>query len=84
MMMGLLQFPMMFLSGVMFPIQQMPWFLQWLSRIIPITYAADAMRKVMVLDAGLMDVLPQIAILVAFGALTMAIAIPVFRWSVTR
>jgi ABC-2 type transport system permease protein len=81
---NLLMFPMMFVSGIMFPVEQMPWFMQWLSQIIPITYAADAMRKVMILNAGLQDVLPQIAILVAFGVVTMAIAIPVFTRSMTR
>lgn len=81
---NLLMFPMMFVSGIMFPVEQMPWFMQWLSQIIPITYAADAMRKVMILNAGLQDVLPQIAILVAFGVVTMAIAIPVFTRSMTK
>jgi ABC-2 type transport system permease protein len=81
---NLLMFPMMFVSGIMFPVQQMPWFMQWLSALIPVTYAADAMRKVMILNAGLQDVLPQIAILVAFGIVTMAIAIPVFKKSMTR
>ncbi|MGA9139493.1 MAG: ABC transporter permease [Methanocella sp.] len=81
---NLLMFPMMFVSGIMFPVQQMPWFMQWLSAIIPVTYAADAMRKVMILNAGLQDVLPQIAILIAFGVVTMAIAIPVFKKSMTR
>ncbi len=81
---NLLMFPMMFVSGIMFPVQQMPWFMQWLSAIIPVTYAADAMRKVMILNAGLQDVLPQIVILVAFGIVTMAIAIPVFKKSMTR
>jgi ABC-2 type transport system permease protein len=84
MIVNLLMFPMMFVSGIMFPVQQMPWFMQWLSALIPVTYAADAMRKVMILNAGLQDVLPQIAILVAFGIVTMAIAIPVFKKSMTR
>jgi ABC-2 type transport system permease protein len=81
---NLLMFPMMFVSGIMFPVQQMPWFMQWLSALIPVTYAADAMRKVMILNAGVQDVLPQIAILIAFGVATMAIAIPVFTRSMTR
>jgi ABC-type polysaccharide/polyol phosphate export permease len=42
--------------GVMFPIQQMPWFMQDLSKLIPLTYAADAMRKIMLLNASLADV----------------------------
>ncbi|HMK47780.1 MAG TPA: ABC transporter permease [Methanocella sp.] len=81
---NLLMFPMMFVSGIMFPVEHMPWFMQWLSAIMPVTYAADAMRKVMIMNAGLQDVLPQIAILIGFGVVTMAIAIPVFKRSMTR
>ncbi len=82
--MTVLQFPMMFLTGVFFPIQQMPWFMQALSNLLPLTYAVTAMRKVMILNASVADVLPEIAILVVFGAITLAIAIPVFRRSMTR
>ncbi len=84
MVINILMFPMMFVSGIMFPVQQMPWFMQWISELIPVTYAADAMRKVMILNAGLQDVLPQIAILVVFGIITMAIALPVFKKSMTK
>jgi ABC-2 type transport system permease protein len=84
MVMGLLQFPMMFLSGIFFPIQQMPWFMQEIAHLIPLTYAAAAMRKVMILNAGVSDVLPEIAILLGFGIVTMVIAIPLFRRSMTR
>ena len=42
------QFPMMFLSGVFFPIAAMPPFLQTIARLIPLTYLADALRQVMV------------------------------------
>jgi ABC-2 type transport system permease protein len=82
--MTVLQFPMMFLTGVFFPIQQMPWFMQDLSQILPLTYAVSAMRKVMILNAGIMDVLPEVAILIVFGAVMLAVAIPVFRRSMTR
>ncbi|AFD00787.1 ABC-type multidrug transport system, permease component [Methanocella conradii HZ254] len=81
--MTVLQFPMMFLTGVFFPIQQMPWFMQGLSKLLPLTYAVSAMRKVMILNAGLVDVLPEVAILLVFGAIMLAIAIPVFRKSMT-
>jgi ABC-2 type transport system permease protein len=84
MIVNLLMFPMMFLGGVFYPIQQMPWFMQAISKFIPLTYAADAMRKIMLLNAGISDVLPQIVILVVFGIVTMAIAVPLFRKSMTR
>ena len=51
-----LMFPMMFLSGVFFPIQQMPWYMQDISKVLPLTYASQALRKVMVLGAGIPDI----------------------------
>ena len=84
MLVNLLMFPMMFLGGIFYPIQQMPWFMQDISKLIPLTYAADAMRKVMLLNANLGDVMVQVLILIGFGVVTMAIAIPLFRKSMTR
>lgn len=81
---NLIMFPMMFLAGIFYPIQQMPWFMQDISKLIPLTYAADAMRKVMLLNANIGDVFVQILILLAFGVVTMGIAIPLFRRSMTR
>ncbi len=84
MIVNLLMFPMIFLGGVFYPLQQMPWFMQAISQFIPLTYAADAMRKIILLNAGIGDVLFQMLILVAFGVVTMAIAVPLFRKSMTR
>ncbi len=84
MLMTTLMFPMMFLSGVFFPIQQMPWFMQDISKVLPLTYASDALRKVMVLGAGIPDITTDLAILIVFGAVLTAIAVPVFRRQMTR
>ncbi len=78
MIMDFLMFPMMFLAGVIFPIQQMPWFMQDISKVIPLTYAGDAMRKIMLLNANVADVSTDIIILLAFGVITMLIALPLF------
>ena len=79
-----LMFPMMFLSGVFFPIQQMPWYMQDISKILPLTYAADALRKVMVLGAGIPQISTELIVLIAFGIVMIAIALPVFRRMMTR
>jgi ABC-2 type transport system permease protein len=84
MLMTTLMFPMMFLSGVFFPIQQMPWYMQDISKVLPLTYASDALRKVMVLGAGVPNITTDLAILIAFGAVLTAIAVPVFRRQMTR
>jgi ABC-2 type transport system permease protein len=84
MLMMTLMFPMMFLSGVFFPIQQMPWYMQDISRILPLTYASDALRKVMVLGAGIPQISTDLIVLIVFGAVMIAIAVPVFRRMMTR
>jgi ABC-2 type transport system permease protein len=84
MMMTTLMFPMMFLSGVLFPIQQMPWYMQSISKFLPLTYAADALRKVMVLGANIPAISTELIVLIVFGAVMTAIAVPVFRRMMTR
>ncbi len=84
MLMMTLMFPMMFLSGVFFPIQQMPWFMQSIAQFLPLTYAADALRKVMVLGAGIPQISNELIILVVFGVVMIAIALPVFKRMMTR
>jgi ABC-2 type transport system permease protein len=84
MLMMTLMFPMMFLSGVFFPIQQMPWYMQGISKFLPLTYAADALRKVMVLGADVPAISTELIVLIVFGAVMTAIAVPVFRRMMTR
>jgi len=84
MLMMTLMFPMMFLSGVFFPIQQMPWYMQDISRVLPLTYASQALRKVMVLGAGIPAISTELTILIVFGVVMTAIAVPVFRRMMTR
>jgi len=79
-----ISFPMMFLSGIFFPIQQMPWYMQDVSKILPLTYEAQALREVMVLGAGVSDITTELIVLIVFGAVLMAIAVPVFRRLMTR
>ena len=79
-----LTFPMMFLSGVFFPIEQMPWFMQSLSKMLPLTYVADALRKVMVLGADVTMLTTELSILIGFGVIMTAIAVPVFKRAMTR
>lgn len=84
MVMMTLMFPMMFLSGVFFPIQQMPAFMQDIAHLLPLTYAAQALRKVMVLGAGLDAVSTEILILFGFGIVLLAIAVPMFKKAMSR
>ena len=84
MVMMTLMFPMLFLSGVFFPVQQMPWYMQTISKMLPLTYAADALRKVMVLGAGIPQITTELAVLIGFGVVMIGIAVPVFKRAMTR
>jgi len=74
-----LMFPMMFLSGVFFPLQQMPWYMQGIAHFLPLTYATTALRKVMVLGADISAVSTEIMILIIFGLVLLLVAVPMFK-----
>lgn len=84
MLMMTLMFPMMFLGGVFFPIQQMPWYMQDIAQFLPLTYASNALRKVMVLGAGIPQISTELIVLIGFGIVMIAIALPVFRRMMSR
>jgi len=44
---NLLRFPMMFLGGVFFPVEAMPMPLPYIARVLPLTYATEALRAAM-------------------------------------
>jgi len=77
---SVVQFPMMFLSGTFFPIEQMPPFLQGIARLIPLTYLSDALRQVMVGGAPFAPLWVCAAVLLGWLVVCFAIAARKFRW----
>lgn len=60
--------PSMLLSGVIFPIENMPEALQWISLVIPARYYVESLRGVLLRGNGLDVLWPQAAALLAFAA----------------
>ena len=56
-----------FLSGVFWPVAQLPKVLQPVSYILPLTYANDALRGVMLKSAGIGDIAGQLSALLVFA-----------------
>jgi len=79
-----LTFPMLFLSGALFPIQQMPLAMQYISKGLPLTYAVEALRKCIVLGTGISGMMTEIWVMIGFGVIFTAVAIPVFNRAITR
>jgi ABC-2 type transport system permease protein len=77
---SMIQFPMMFLSGAFFQIDQMPQFLQVVARIIPLTYLADALRQVMVGGAAFAPLWVCAAVLLGWLVVCFGIAARKFEW----
>ncbi|MGA7076162.1 MAG: ABC transporter permease [Halobacteriota archaeon] len=84
MIMMTLTFPMMFLSGVFFPLQQMPQFMQIISQLLPLTYAVSALRRVVVLGAGIPAISTDIIILFGFGIVLLSVALLAFERAMKR
>jgi ABC-type multidrug transport system permease subunit len=63
----LVSFPLIFMTGAVFPLSQMPDFMQGIARAIPLTYAIEALSWVMLRGETLGDVAWQLGALIAFG-----------------
>lgn len=66
--------PMMFLSGVFFPIETLPTLMQGVVQVLPLTPLIDAMRKISVEGLPITDCLPQIAALSVWVVVSFALA----------
>ena len=67
--------PVILLSGMIFPIENMPVILQWLSCVIPARWYIDAMRTLMIQQSAISYVIGDIAILAAMTVIILAVAI---------
>jgi len=76
----LVQFPMLFLSGIFFPVDFMPDFMRPLVAIMPVTYLGDALRQTMVNATPLHSMTIDVAVLAGWLMVSMILAIRFFRW----
>lgn len=80
---GILNFltwPMMFLSEVWFSIEGAPHWLKMFANIFPLTHLLRAARKIMNDGEGLVDVVPEISILLIMTAVFLTIGASLFSW----
>lgn len=75
-----INFPMLFLSGVFFPLAILPAFLAPIVRAMPLTYLADAFRQV---TAGATPAFPMwvdVAVLAGWAVVCIVLASRFFKW----
>jgi ABC-2 type transport system permease protein len=66
--------PQIFLSGVILPVEQMPGYFQAIARVLPLRYAVDGLRGIMLEGQGLGDVGMELAVLCTFAFILMSLA----------
>lgn len=77
---NLLAWPMMLLSGAWFSLEGAHPIAQKLSQIFPLTHMITAARAIMNDGASLLDVMPQLLVLLAMAAVFFVIGALMFRW----
>jgi ABC-2 type transport system permease protein len=78
--MNLVMVPMWIFSGIFFSTDRFPAAMQPFVQALPLTALNDALRGVMLEGSGLSLVLPDLAILAAWGAVSFVLALKFFRW----
>lgn len=71
--------PQLFLSGVLWPVEQMPGYLQWASDFLPLTYAVQGMRAVMLEGKSLVEVPLELGVILAFAVAMSALGAATLR-----
>lgn len=71
--------PTMMLSGMLFPIESMPPFLQAISQIIPARWYISAVRKVMIQGVDVFFVWREIAVLTGMALLFIGVSLKMFN-----
>ena len=77
---SIVQFPLMFLRGIFFPISFMPGWLQPVAAAMPLTYLADALRQTMVGGAAYASLAVDALVLGGWMLVCFLIAARFFRW----
>ncbi len=77
---NLMSWPMLLLSGVWFSMEGTSTAAQAMSTLMPLTHLVDAARDIMIDGAGVLDILPQLGLLLGLAALLLVVAARFFRW----
>jgi ABC-2 type transport system permease protein len=66
--------PQVFLCGLFIEISQMPEYLQWIAKFLPLTYGVEGIRALMLQGQSLLDIGKDIGVLAAYAAGLLVLA----------
>src|SRR6202140_2749807 len=76
---GILNTLLFFPSGAIYPIEAFPWWLRAIAKVDPFTFAVHGFKSLLLKEAGLSAILPDVFYLSLFAAIALAVATPLFK-----
>jgi ABC-2 type transport system permease protein len=74
-----LMMPAMYLSGMMFPIENMPLFLQWFAQLIPAKWYIVAAKNIMIKGLGFSSITKELTVLSLMAVVLITISLKRFK-----
>jgi ABC-2 type transport system permease protein len=72
------------LGGIMYPVSVLPGPLQWVARLIPVTYSLEGMRQALLSGATLAQLWPSVQALILFAVILLPLSGTIFAWALRR
>ena len=76
---GILNTLLFFPSGSIYPVEAFPVWLRAIAKVDPFTYAVHGFKSLLLKEAGLAAIVPDIIYLSIFAVITLAAAVPLFK-----
>src|SRR5229473_3008220 len=76
---GILNTLLFFPSGSIYPVEAFPAWLRAIAKVDPFTYAVHGFKSLLLKEAGLSAIIPDMIYLSIFAVVTLALAVPLFK-----
>ena len=72
------------LGGIMYPVSILPVPLQWIARLVPVTYSLEGMRQALLSGASFGQLWPSVRALLLFAIILLPLSSLIFSWALHR
>src|ERR1700675_1212181 len=72
------------LGGIMYPVSVLPGPLQWMARLIPVTYSLEGMRHALLAGASFAQLWPSVRALLLFAVVLLPLSGIIFAWALRQ
>ena len=76
----ILMMPVIFLSGMIFPVESMPVILQWISNIVPANWYISAVKKLMIEGLSVTYIVREFLVLFVMALFLVVVSLKKFKY----